>query len=113
MTAPRIGEHVHYRSFGTPGGEYAPTCRAAIITEVGAWVNVRVEPEIVDARGTRRRSVLQRWLPDACALRVFNPTGDFFNVCEHDPIPPSDKILPGEPTTHRGGHWHRPSECAG
>lgn len=31
---PSIGRLVHYVSYGTPGGEYASQCRAAIITEV-------------------------------------------------------------------------------
>lgn len=35
MPAPSIGRAVHYVSYGTPGGEYESTCRAAIITEVG------------------------------------------------------------------------------
>jgi hypothetical protein len=33
--APSIGRVVHYHSYGTPGGEYLPEPRAAIITEVG------------------------------------------------------------------------------
>lgn len=32
MTGPTIGRIVHYRSFGTPGGEYKSECRAAIVT---------------------------------------------------------------------------------
>lgn len=31
---PSIGRIVHYRSYGTPGGEFASTCRAAIVTQV-------------------------------------------------------------------------------
>jgi hypothetical protein len=31
---PSIGRIVHYRSFGTPNGEFVPECRAAIISEV-------------------------------------------------------------------------------
>jgi len=30
---PSVGRVVHYHSFGTPGGEYKPKARAAIITE--------------------------------------------------------------------------------
>jgi hypothetical protein len=33
MKLPAIGEIVHYRSYGTPGGEYGAECRAAIVTE--------------------------------------------------------------------------------
>lgn len=32
---PSVGRVVHYVSYGTPGGEFASTCRAAIVTEVG------------------------------------------------------------------------------
>lgn len=31
---PSIGRIVHYHSYGTPGGEYLPEPRAAIITSV-------------------------------------------------------------------------------
>lgn len=31
---PSVGRIVHYKSYGTPGGEYTPECRAAVITEV-------------------------------------------------------------------------------
>lgn len=31
---PSIGRIVHYVSYGTPGGEYKPAHRAAIITDV-------------------------------------------------------------------------------
>jgi len=32
---PSVGRIVHYKSYGTPGGEYGSVCRAAIITAVG------------------------------------------------------------------------------
>jgi len=32
MTAPTVGRIVHYKSYGTPGGEYEPECRAAVVT---------------------------------------------------------------------------------
>lgn len=51
---PTIGRVVHYQSYGTPGGEYLPEPRAAIIT------SVRENPDFVD-------------------LAVLNPTGMFFN----------------------------------
>lgn len=54
---PTIGRIAHYVSYGTPGGEYPSTCRAAIIAAVTA-------------------------LPDGtpvCDLVVFNPEGLFFN----------------------------------
>lgn len=53
-SAPTIGRIVHYKSYGTPGGEYGPECRAAIVTEVASTsTNV--------------------------GLAVMNPTGLFFN----------------------------------
>lgn len=53
VQVPSIGRVVHYRSFGTPGGEYLPEPRAAIVTEV---------------------------LEDgAVSLAVLNPEGMFFN----------------------------------
>jgi hypothetical protein len=51
---PSIGRIVHYVSYGTPGGEYAPEHRAAIITAVD--------------EGSNRVS-----------LCVLNPTGMFFD----------------------------------
>lgn len=49
---PTIGRIVHYQSYGTPGGEYLPAPRAAVVTEVG-------EDGVV-------------------GLCVLNPTGQFF-----------------------------------
>ncbi len=103
---PRLGDPVHYRSFGTPGGEYAPRCRAAIITEVGAWVPVKHSDESIDNDGRRVRDVVEAYLPEACALRVLNPTGDFYNVCERD-LHYADEPWPN------GGRWHYAEEgCA-
>ena len=31
---PIVGQIVHYRSYGTPGGEYTSQCRAAVVTQV-------------------------------------------------------------------------------
>lgn len=63
MSAPRIGDTVHYRSFGTPGGEYLSECRAAIVTEV-------------HHHGEDREDV---------SLAVLNPTGLFFDrYIRHD-----------------------------
>lgn len=63
---PSIGRVVHYVSYGTPGGEFKPACRAAIISEVAA----SPESEVV-------------------GLVVLNPTGLFFHSlasggCPHD-----------------------------
>ena len=64
MPKPSVGVPVHYRSYGTPGGEYAPACRAAVVTEV-------------------------REGSDAVGLAVLNPSGMFFHSladggCAHD-----------------------------
>jgi hypothetical protein len=63
---PTVGRVVHYQSYGTPGGEFIPEARAAIIT--------RVED------GTQ-----------AVGLCVLNPTGMYFN----DPIPYAEEPTPG------------------
>lgn len=57
---PTVGRTVHYHSFGTPGGEFKPLPRAAIITETHAE-----NPDIPDD-GT-------------VAVCVLNPGGVFFN----------------------------------
>lgn len=59
MSAPSVGRIVHYQSYGTPGGEFTPECRAAIITEV-------LNPGDDD-------------LGDSVGLAVLNPTGIFLN----------------------------------
>jgi hypothetical protein len=50
---PSIGRIVHYRSYGTPGGEFQPECRAAVVA---------------DLKGD-----------DVVSLAVLNPTGLFFH----------------------------------
>ena len=58
---PSVGRIVHYVSYGTPGGEYASECRAAVVTQ---------------ADGVP---------PDRVALCVMNPSGLFFNeAVDHD-----------------------------
>lgn len=75
---PSVGRIVHYVSYGTPGGEYTPQCRAAIITEVADGVEEDRRAEVV-------------------SLAVLNPTGMFFNQgCRHSE---------GAQT---GGTWHWP-----
>jgi len=51
---PTVARIVHYKSYGTPNGEFTPEHRAAIITRVGD------DDDTVD-------------------LCVINPTGLFFN----------------------------------
>jgi hypothetical protein len=62
---PSVGRIVHYVSYGTPGGEYDSTCRAAIIAGLP-------DPEYTDS------------LVELTDLAVLNPTGLFFNRCRHD-----------------------------
>jgi hypothetical protein len=57
MTLPRIGDVVHYVSYGTPGGEFPSVCRAAV---VAAGFYDENEQPVVD-------------------LVVLNPNGQFFN----------------------------------
>lgn len=63
---PSIGRIVHYHSYGTPGGEFLPEPRAAVITEI-VEASERVHAPVV-------------------SLAVLNPTGMFFNrdVHHHD-----------------------------
>jgi len=57
-TVPSIGRIVHYFSYGSPGGEFAPAeVRAAIVTEV-------CQPDNPES---------------ALGLAVLNPTGIYFN----------------------------------
>lgn len=65
MPQPTIGRIVHYQSYGSPGGEYLPEPRAAVITEVGDDGTV--------------------------GLCVLNPTGMFFNQA----VPFADEPAPG------------------
>lgn len=100
---PTVGRMVHYVSYGTPGGEYTPQCRAAVVVEVGQWVTVGTDtpPPSDRSEGRPIRICQQWWYDDAVALAVLNPTGLFFNgggavACRHDEI------------GHNGGTWHWP-----
>lgn len=77
----RIGDTVHYVSYGTPGGEFPSTCRAAIITEVGDDKTV--------------------------GLAAVNPTGVFFHPLEAGGCR-YDSALGRTPA---GGTWHGMDEC--
>lgn len=84
---PYLGETVHYRSYGTPGGEYTPQCRAAVITDVHG-INERITNATgmdIDPRET-------------VALTVFNPDGTFLKRgIHHD-------------ESQSGGTWHWPCQ---
>lgn len=76
---PSVGRIVHYKSYGTPNGEYTPECRAAIVTAV-------IEK---DDHGNP--------IEGAVSLCVLNPTGMFFN----------ETVLQSE-EDKKGGTWHWP-----
>ncbi|TDD24999.1 hypothetical protein E1287_37705 [Actinomadura sp. KC06] len=87
MSKPSVGRIVHYVSYGTPGGEYTPQCRAAIITEVphvdeARTPELHAEGEELQARGR-------------VGLALLNPSGMFFNEADYD-------------EQHHGGTWHWP-----
>ena len=73
---PTVGRIVHYQSFGTPGGEYLPEPRAAIITTVTSAGGHKV------------------------GLAVLNPSGLFFN----DAVPFSETPKPGHWNWPPRGH---------
>jgi hypothetical protein len=60
---PTVGRIVHYQSYGTPGGEYLPEPRAAIIT-------CTYPDDSPDLANPSKVHV---------GLCVLNPTGMFFN----------------------------------
>jgi len=66
---PSVGRIVHYQSYGTPGGEFLPEPRAAVVSEVNAD-----DPSLI-------------------GLVVLNPTGLFFN--RNVKHAPDDKPTPG------------------
>lgn len=81
---PTVGRIVHYRSYGTPGGEYHSECRAAIVTHVH-W----------DATPDGRD------IEEVVSLAVMNPEGMFFN----------QDVRPG--TTGGTWHWPEREEDHG
>jgi hypothetical protein len=106
---PEVNDDVLYQSYGTPGGEYRPTGRAAKVTEVGAWLTIgnsrmgdpnKSVPAPVDGD---ERSLLQRYSAMACTLFVMNPTGVFLNgpIEYHSGRDEAGAFL-GFP----GGTWH-------
>lgn len=76
---PSVGRVVHYHSYGTPGGEFLPEARAAIITAVYPEPPELADPELLHV-----------------GLCVLNPTGMFFNQL----VPFSEEPKPG--------HWSWP-----
>lgn len=89
---PAVGDVVHYVSFGTPGGEYASQCRAAIITEV------------VPLQGEEAaQAEVECWDDDfrcRVGLAVMNPTGTFFRQGAHQ-----------DQHSKLSGSWHWPERA--
>jgi hypothetical protein len=104
---PFIGQTVHYQSYGTPGGEYLPAPRAAIVTEVEFAVDTDAvgkfeecsvelgdgEAWAVSPAGARVRMSELPTKP-VVGLCVLNPTGMFFN----QGVPFAEEPTPG--------HWN-------
>lgn len=80
---PTVGRVVHYTSYGTPGGEFPSTCRAALVTAV-------TSNDVVD-------------------LAVLNPEGMFFNrEVGHFDVPEENGVRRGGTW-----HWpERPDAAA-
>lgn len=74
MQTPSVGRIVHYQSYGTPGGEYLPEPRAAIITAIKGCDADLGEPGCPHV-----------------SLCVLNPTGQFFN----QDVPHAETPTPG------------------
>lgn len=75
---PSVGRIVHYQSYGTPGGEYLPEPRAAIVTVV-----YDLPPDLAPKT-------------EHVGLAILNPTGMFFNQL----VPNAEEPTPG--------HWNWP-----
>jgi hypothetical protein len=87
---PAVGRIVHYQSYGTPGGEYLPEPRAAIVTEI-------VGHQASDAyRGEDGIMGADVFPNHVVSLAVLNPTGMFFNTDVHFAETPTP------------GHWNWP-----
>ncbi len=97
MDTPTVGRIVHYVSYGTPGGEYTSTCRAAIITQVSNGET----REIRNGAGDVVATVFDDE-PLVVDLCVMNPTGLFFNRCTYEHPDNGPNGVP------RGGTWHWP-----
>ncbi len=112
IPTPSVGQVAHYVSEGSPvlpGGtqKYPRRCRAATITEVGAWITTNTDT----SDDGLFRVVRQEWNPTAVGLTVTNPTGLFFTTgVPHDPGY-AETADPAMCTglRHDGGSWHWPT----
>lgn len=95
---PTIGRVVHYVSYGTPGGEYASECRAAIIT----GLHHSDAPGAPDWKGDTQQPAEGQEQPppyvDCIDICVLNPTGLFFN----------EGVKYDAAEKPKGGTWHWP-----
>lgn len=126
---PTVGDVVHYQSYGTPGGEYLPEPRAAIITEVKYIADtdaLKGLDGVIEMEGngskfiqsfagrefvTHIEDLPKKVLVSVCVL---NPTGMFFNTqlpYAEEPTPGHwnwpPAVHPGKYTVyqHSGGRW--------
>lgn len=83
IQVPSVGRIVHYQSYGSPGGEYKPEPRAAVVTEV----DENNLPIVLEDGSITFRPI---------GLCVLNPTGMFFN-----------RNVPYS-ATPKPGHWNWP-----
>ncbi|GHH57830.1 hypothetical protein [Lentzea cavernae] len=104
---PSVGRIVHYVSHGSPiredGTQVFPSeCRAAIVSEAGAWIAVAtIEAESFSrSEGRPIRHVEQWFYDDAVTLTVLHPTGSSRHACKHDE------------TNHASGTWHWPERVS-
>lgn len=93
---PGVGRTVHYHTYGTPGGEFRPEARAAIITAVH-WSDAADEEDWqgIEQPAARGDDQAEEYI-SCVSLAVLNPTGMFFN--ENVPFSP----VPAP------GHWSWP-----
>lgn len=108
---PYVGQTVHYVARGSADGRFPSVCRAATVTEVGAWATTDTEP----GPDGRTRVVHQRWNENAVGLVVHNPTGQFFHPAADGGVDrdwgwtepnPAGAHCPDRGRTFPGGTWH-------
>lgn len=95
---PGIGQIVHYTSYGTPGGEYASECRAAIVTQVYTAPRSDSEGRVIEQH-------------EYAGLAVLTPTGLFLNNAVSRDVEaeaPVDQATANAAPNYRGGTWHMP-----
>jgi hypothetical protein len=97
---PSVGRIVHYVRYGTPGGEYPATCRAAIITGLGEPLLYPTPGPGVDDLGEDGAQ-----LADLCVL---NPTGMFFKEGLPQDERPTTAVEAGDGGVRQPGTWHWP-----